>query len=171
MAIIDDSQRHELYLARLTSYLLNSKVYPSLEEAYKAARLLLLDAEDISSIKILNKLQVDVNKAVRDIYAEGLEGLTDGLVDLAVYEAGYSAQLVGEYAAVSLSVPAKKQIESYVNKSLLTLTSGNRVQSGVWAQYVNGAVDALASQYNGIIATGYRAMVLCANQGASIIKH
>lgn len=48
MSFLDDFERHELYLQRIATALLTSKIYPSLAEAYKAARLILLDAESIN---------------------------------------------------------------------------------------------------------------------------
>lgn len=156
MALIDDQDRHEVYLAKLTTGLLNAKIYPSLEEAYKAARLILLDAESITSITVLRKIESSIAKEVREIYSRGWQEATEGLVEMAVYEAGWSAQVTGQYLGASLTTPAKKVIESYINKSLMTLTSGKRVQSGTWAQYVQGSVDAAVQQYNGIVAQGYQ---------------
>lgn len=156
MALIEDQDRHEIYLAKLTTGLLNAKVYPSLEAAYKAARAILLDAESITSITVLRKLESSIAREVREIYGKGWQEATEELTAMAVYEAGYSAQLTGQYVGASLTVPAKKQIESYIAKSLMTMTSGKRVQSGAWADYVSSAVESVAGQYNGIIAQGYQ---------------
>ena len=54
MSMINDSDRHSLHLQRLASGLLKTNVYPSLEEAYKAARLILLDAGEIKNLRQLN---------------------------------------------------------------------------------------------------------------------
>lgn len=156
MALIDDQDRHEIYLARLTTGLLNAKVYPSLEAAYKAARAILLDAESITSISVLRRIESSIAKEVREVYSRGWQEATEELVEMAVYEAGWSAQVTGQYLGASLTTPAKKVIESYINKSLMTLQSGSRVQSGTWAQYVQGSVDAAVQQYNGIVAQGYQ---------------
>lgn len=156
MALIDDNDRHEVYLARLTTGLLNARIYPSLEEAYKAARLILLDAESIKSITVLRRIESSIAREVREIYSRGWQEATEDLVEMAVYEAGWSAQVTGQYLGASLTTPAKKVIESYINRSLMTLQSGSRVQSGTWAQYVQGSVDAAVQQYNGIVAQGYQ---------------
>lgn len=156
MALIDDQDRHEIYLAKLTSGLLNAKVYPSLEEAYKAARLILLDAESITSITVLRRIESSIAKEVRDIYSKGWNQATDELMEMALYEAGWAAQVTGQYLGAALTTPAKKVIEGYINRSLMTLQSGSRVQSGTWAQYVQGSVDAAVQQYNGIVAQGYQ---------------
>lgn len=154
--MIDDSERHEIYLARLTTRLLNARVYPSLEEAYKAARRILLDAEEIGSIRVMQRLQKEVGDAVADELQKGWDGATEDLNELAVYEAGYAAKLTGGEIAATLSVPAANKIESFIASSVMTLSSGRRVDAGKWADYVAGAVDSAVRQYNGIIANGYQ---------------
>ena len=49
---LDRHQRHEIYLQRLASELLNKYAYPNLTQAYKAARLIVLDVDDLSDNKI-----------------------------------------------------------------------------------------------------------------------
>jgi uncharacterized protein YoaH (UPF0181 family) len=38
----------------------------------------------------------------------------------------------------------------------MTLTSGKRVTSGAWAEYVNGSIDSAVRQINGVIAQGFQ---------------
>lgn len=156
MSQIDDADRHEIYLSRLTTQLLNSHVYPSLEAAYKAARALLLDAESIDSIVIMKKLQREIGKAAAEEIRKGWDDVTVGLEEMAAYEAGYSAKLTGAEIGAALSVPAADKVKSYIDRSVMTLTSGQRISSGVWAEFVNSSVDSAVRQYNGIIASGYQ---------------
>lgn len=155
--MIDDADRHEIYLSRLTTQLLNTHVYPSLAEAYKAARALLLDAESIDSIRIMQRLQKEIGIAATEALTDGWEGMTEGLEEMAVYEAGYSAKLTGAEIGAALAIPAADKIKSFIDRSIITLTSGQRVTSGAWAEYVNGSIDSAVKQYNGIIASGYQA--------------
>jgi SPP1 gp7 family putative phage head morphogenesis protein len=154
--MIDDADRHEIYLSRLTTQLLNSHVYPSLAEAYKAARSLLLDAESIDSIRVLQRLQKEIGKAATEELTKGWDDMTVGLEEMAAYEAEYSAKLTGAEIGAALSVPAADKVKSFIDKSIITLSSGQRVTSGTWAEYVNGSIDSAVRQYNGIIATGYQ---------------
>lgn len=156
MSLIDDNDRHQIYLAKLTSHLLNSALYPSMAEAYKAARAMLLDVEDISSITALSRIQAQISRDVKPALREGWDKLTAGLYEMAEYEAEYAARLFGRYAGVALAVPASTQIERFVTRSAMSLTSGQRVTSGVWADYVTRSVDASVQQYNGLIASGYQ---------------
>lgn len=156
MSQIDQADRHEIYLSRLTTQLLNSHIYPSLEAAYKAARALLLDAESIDSIIVMKKLQREIGKAAAEELTKGWDETTVGLEEMAAYEAGYSAKLTGAEIGAVLAVPAADKVKSFIDKSVMTLTSGSRVSSGVWAEFVNGSIDSVVKQYNGIIATGYQ---------------
>lgn len=157
MSQIDDSERHEIYLARLTTQLLNTNVYPSLEAAYKAARMILLDAENIDSIRVMQRLQKEVGAETANKLREGWDGMTEGLQEMAVYEAGYSARITGEEIGAALAVPVADKVISFVNNSVITLSSGQRVTSGVWEDFVNGSIDSAVKQFNGIIATGFQA--------------
>lgn len=155
MAITNDIDRHQIYLQKLASGILNSKIYPSLEEAYKAARAILLDAEEIKSIKQLRTIQEKIVKESSSIIAKGWADATDELMSAANYEAGYYADLLKSYGSAGLSVPAAARIASYVNKSTLTLANGSRVSSGTWAEFVQGGVNSSAKLYNGIVVSGY----------------
>jgi len=156
MSQIDSADRHEIYLSRLTTQLLNSHVYPSLDAAYKAARALLLDAESIESIIIMKKLQREIGVLAAEELRKGWDGATEGLEEMAAYEAGYAAKLTGAEIGAALSVPAAAKVKSYIDKSVMTLTSGKRVTSGAWAEYVNGSIDSAVRQINGIIAQGFQ---------------
>lgn len=156
MSLINDSDRHQVYLAKLATHLLRTKLYPSLAEAMKAARAIILDAESIDSVRVMRRIQDTVAKKVTPILDEGYAALNAGLMEMAVYEAGYSAKLFGAYASAALAVPAETQIARFINQAVMTLGSGERASAGTWAQYVTGARDSAVEQYNGLIARGYQ---------------
>lgn len=155
MSFLDDFERHELYLARLATQLLNSKIYPSLTEAYKAARLILLDAESIKSPSELNKITAAVRKATEETTAKAWEDATKDLQEIGIYEAGYYAALVGGYADKRLKTPADKQIKGFIDKSLLTLHSGSKVDSGFWGEYVGAQIASVGNAYDSAVKAGY----------------
>lgn len=155
MGIKDDTDRHQIYLSKLASGILNAKIYPSLEAAYKAARAILLDAEEIKTYKQLQAVQKKVVKDSSSIIAQGWAQATDELMLAGIYEADFYASLLKTYGAAGLAVPAAARIRSYINDSSMTLINGSRASSGSWAEYVNGAVDSSAKLYNGIVVSGY----------------
>lgn len=63
MSLLNDTASHDLYLARLASGILNDKLYPAQESLYKQVRIMLLDAENITSRKQLSSITKAVRKA------------------------------------------------------------------------------------------------------------
>ncbi len=155
MSLIDDNDRHQIYLSRLTSGLLKSGVYPSLQEAYKAAKAIINDRGE-GSIRRIRGTQAQISKEVDPILQEGLDELTVGLEELALYEVGYAAKLFSEGLSRKLDVPAEDRVKSYIDRSIMTLTSGKSSSSGVWANYVKGNKLTSIKEINGVIAAGYQ---------------
>jgi len=153
--IINDTERRTVYLGRLAAGLLRSKIFPTLDEAYRAARLILLDAENITSITKLNQVTAQIRKAVTEIDSEGWAAVTKEMEDLAIYDAGYYAGLVGSAASVKLSTPPDDKIVGYINKSLMSLTQGQKVDAGTWAEFVKAYNARHADVYDSIVKAGY----------------
>jgi len=64
--LINDLDQHSIYIARIATQLLNTQIYPSYTEAYKAVRLILLDAENIGSVSKLGLVNRAIAKAIQD---------------------------------------------------------------------------------------------------------
>ena len=91
---LDEFLQHELYLNRLASGGINSYVYPSLADTYKAIRAILQQEEVITSNAQLAKVVTSVNRAIEA--NGGWATMTaESLNELAVYEASWQAQLIG----------------------------------------------------------------------------
>jgi len=80
MSYKSDAERHEVYLARLATGLLNAHVYPSLDEALKAARRILAERDQINTndqlINIIQKLDKQMIKPLDEGWALATAGLT-----------------------------------------------------------------------------------------------
>jgi SPP1 gp7 family putative phage head morphogenesis protein len=153
----DDSERREIYLQRLATGLLNSHVYPSLEEAIKAARIILMDAEIDTDSKRINIIK-RIEKEMRPIIEAGFALTTEGLVAIAIYEAEFAKDLIEHYQDVKLK-SAKDKAESIVKGSVMTLTSGKRTTSNIWEAYVRANTDSAISLAVGEISRGYEAQL------------
>lgn len=156
MSIKDDSDRHNLYLQKLAAGIYNSKVYPSLEEARKAVRLLLLDAEEIKNVKELLKIQDKINSEIDSTYRAGWNEATDDLIQAAYYEADWQVSALGVYASAELKSPGRKKIDGFIAESIMSLSSGQRVNSGTWAQFVDTNINSAKKQVNGLVVRGYQ---------------
>lgn len=155
MSYIEDNDRHNLYLQRLATGLLNTHVYPSLTEAYKAARLILLDAGKIKSLRQLNAILRKVDASTTKITAAALDEVTKELNAIAVYEASYYANLIGGYAAVELSVPGNKNIQEFIDSAIMSLVSGERVKAGTWSEFIGNQIASTATVYNNAIKASF----------------
>lgn len=155
MSLLDESNRHEIYLARLASGLLNSKIYPSLEEAYKAARLILLDMETLNTPKKLQDALKKVSKSTKRITKIMFEEFGKELDEIAFYEASYHADLTGSLNQVKLTVPSNRKIKTYTDSSLLSLISGQRTATGTWADFVEKQKDAIETALDNQIKAMY----------------
>lgn len=155
MSQADDFTRRTLNLSRFASSLLRNQVYPSYDAAYKAARLILLDRENINTLK---QLDVTINRVAEVIAKEcaaGWQAATSELEDMAVYESAWAATTVGAYVSSSLNVPAEQKIRDYVNTALMSLGEGDRKQTGLWSQFIQENIDSSIRAYDNAIRTGY----------------
>lgn len=151
---LDEFLQHELYLNRLASGGINSYVYPSLTDTYKAVRRILQDEEIITSTAQLNKVTAAISRAI-DANGGWLTMTQESLDELAVYETSWQAQFIGASLAIDIQTPAEKKILSYVNNALMSLDSGQRTYAGTWAQFYQENLDSRKRAINGIIKTGY----------------
>ncbi len=151
---LDEFLQHELYINRLASGGINSYVYPSLVDTYKAIRQLLQAEESITTKAQLNRVLVAINKAIED-NGGWLTMTNESLLPLATYEAQWQAQFIGAAIASKLSTPAEKKIASYVNNALMSLESGKRVNAGTWSEFYHANLDSRKRAINGIVKTGY----------------
>lgn len=148
----DLADRREVYISRFASYLRNEHTTKGLEDAYKQARLILIDAEAILSRKQLNLLTASISKAIAETVNGSWSSVTSELDDLAVMESSYYAKMFGEANAVSLAVPASAVVIESVAKSAMSLESG---EVGVWAKFTKENTDSVTKMFTEQIKRGY----------------
>jgi len=153
--LINETEQRTVYLGRLASGLLKSKLVPTLEQAYKAARLILLGAGDNISITNRNKVTAAIRRAIQEIDSSGWEDITKELESIAIYDAGYYAGLVGSAVSIKLNTPADEKVVSYINKSIMSLTSGQKIDAGTWAEFVKSGINTHADLVDSIVKSGY----------------
>ncbi len=155
MSQINDALKHEVQLQRVATKLIKGGVYKSLDEAYKAVRLILLDAEKITSPTKLNAVTKKISAAVDEAISRGWAEYTGELETIAIYDAEYYAGMMSSVAGKKLSVPAKKTITDYINKSLMSLSNGQSPKVGVWSEFVSENTSGVAEQINNLVKAGY----------------
>lgn len=155
MTQITDLEQHQVYLGRLATQLLNANIYPSYEAAYKAIRLILLDAETVGSLTKLNAVNRAISQAIAESTTPAWQTVSDELTALAVYESAYYAELIGGYAGLRMKTPPKKQVEQWMEKALMALESGQKSNVGTWGEFVNKNQSDFTDTIQNIVKSGY----------------
>lgn len=156
MALGDDLDRHSIYLGRIATELLRTRVFPSYDAAYKAVRLILLDAETIGSPTKLSLVNKAIAKAIDAATSSAWEETTKELTGLAVYESSYYAELIGGYAGIRMKTPPKQQVKDWMQKALMALESNQRSKVGTWPEFVAGNQGSFISTVQNLVKSGYR---------------
>lgn len=150
---LDEYLRHQLYLDRLASGQINAHVYPSLESAYKAIRLMVLDKGVPANLRQLDALVAAIRK---EIFSDkGWASFTLNAEEMAKYEADYQAGLMSASFESAVAAPAAPKVIKHIDQSLMTLTSGKRVDSGVWAKFIEANLESRAQVIDSIVSAGY----------------
>lgn len=150
---LDKFLQHEVYLQRLASGQLNTVLYPSLAETQKAIRAYLSQFDEIKNITQLNQITKAISEQING--QTGWATVTTNLQEMSLYEAQFQANLLTNGLALKMSLPSDSKIISYVNKAIMSLESGQRVDAGTWAQFVQANKDSQAKQINSIVRAAY----------------
>lgn len=156
MALGDDLDRHSIYLGRIATELLRTRIFPSYDAAYKAVRLILLDAETIGSPTKLSLVNKAIAKAIDAATSSAWEETTKELTGLAVYESGYYAELIGGYAGIRMKTPPQRQVKDWMQKALMALESNQRSKVGAWPEFVAGNHGSFINTVQNLVKSGYR---------------
>jgi len=141
---LDRHQRHEIYLQRLASELLNKYAYPNLTQAYKAARLIVLDVDDLNDKSIKRR----INDAI--LNSANWAALTKELTDTAIYEAGFYASMFATVndLPIPMRAPTDAAISKAVKNDVMVFESSARTLAGTWGELVALNLSSVASSYN-----------------------
>jgi SPP1 gp7 family putative phage head morphogenesis protein len=145
--------QHEIYIQRLASGTLSNSIYPSLKEISAAVIKILGDQYPNLTRAKVAKLSNDIRNQI--FLDNGWSDVTQEMTQMAIYEASFQAAVIGGGLGVALSVPEDKTIASFVNKSIMSLSSGKSASAGTWAQYVRENKTRQADLINGLVIKGY----------------
>ena len=149
----DLASQQIINLQRVATQLLKTTVYPSLNEAYKAARLILAEYDEIN-FSDLNKISAAIRREVKSATAQPWSDVTEQFEQSGITAAAFTAAIINETANANLKIPAEQKIINYINRSLMSL-SGPTKKAGVWAEFVQGQIDSNVNTYNNILKSGF----------------
>lgn len=75
---------------------------------------------------------------------------------LAANEMKFTAGLYSEFTTAALTIPKLDVVLGAINNSIMSLTSGQLVQSGTWAQFISQNRNSTYALIDGIIKQGWR---------------
>ena len=145
--------QHELNLNRLATNTINTVVVPGLSGVEKAISEILNQHDIIASKSELS----DITKAIREqINSQSTWSIaTVNMAEMAIYEAGWQANFMGAAFAEKLNLPADSSIVRYVQQSIMSLTSGSRVDAGIWSKFTKDNLNSQNKLVNNIVVDGY----------------
>ena len=156
--LLETLNRRDLDIQRLATTLLNDYGYSSLDEAYKSARVILLNAGDITSTTKRNKVLTEINKSIPGITESALAEITAGLTSMALLEANFQAETLTEFSETKVSKPANKLVREYVEKGVMSLESGSIAIAGTWGEisgdYQDAVTDVIKNQVKAGVVNG-----------------
>lgn len=155
--MIDQPQmqtQHVVQLQRLATGIINGTLSKGLKAALEAAKRALETSGDLTSYTALARAVTLVESAIMTPTAEAWREITRELAELADYEANWAAKLLTTEAE-TFTAPAAMILLSHIDKALMTLTAGDRAQSGTWAEYVRGIEASTAKAYGNALKAGY----------------
>lgn len=147
---INQLLRQELYLQRVATSLINKGLFKSLDDAVAAVRLIMLDAETIQSPTKLNAVNRAIKQAIDEAMTPAWQQYTDELLELAVFDAEFYAELSGLPV-----VPGAQQIDDFVQSALMSLSAGQVPKVGTWSDFVRENISGMTEQINNLVKAGY----------------
>lgn len=147
---INQLLQHELYLQRVATSLINKGLFKSLDDAIAAVRLIMLDAETIQSPTKLNAINRAIKQAIEEAMTPAWQQYTDELLELAVFDAEFYAELSGLPV-----VPGAQQIDDFVQSALMSLSAGQVPKVGTWSDFVRENISGMTEQINNLVKAGY----------------
>lgn len=167
---LDKINRREVEIQAFANYLIKEYTEKGVVDAYRAARLALLDVGDITSRSKLNKIVAEINRSVNPIYSDMWSDITGELDNFGAAEAVFAAKTLSEFSPVNIKTPAKKKTQEYIQRAIMSLKSGTKgkVTAGLWSDFVKRNTDGNTKLIVDIIKSDHKTSTT--NQMISRIK-
>lgn len=146
---IDDLLRHQVVLSRLETSAYRTHIAPSLAEALRDIRRLLADTDSITSRRQLQALEAEIRRIIRA--EQGWAAMQTELDALADYDNRFFANLVG---AGTVAASAER-VKRLADNTMMVLRSGEKFNSGLWADFVRDNQDAQIRAVSNVLKTAY----------------
>ena len=127
--------KRQLSLLRLAQSIIRETANPALEDAYRAARLAILDNNEPRTKKQLDVLIKEMTSAYKKSIEESFRDITSQMYELGLVEAAFTAKVMNEFSEESFKTPADKVVKRYIENSVMQF-HGKHDTAFSWDEYL-----------------------------------
>lgn len=153
--LLNQIEQRQVLLGRLAAGLLKDKSKPALLKAYRVTRRILLESGPITSVTKLKKVTAEIRREVIAISAASWAEITKDLEDIAVYDTGIFTETLIAALLIGLKTPEKEKLINGIDKSIISLKQGQRIDAGTWQQFTGAFSDSVVERFNSIVSYSY----------------
>ena len=152
---LDAELRREVYRQRFATYLVNEYVKSSVQDLSRSLPRLLSDYDFPNVTRAeLNSISSAMKAEFGQKWSAMWQDITTELEQLGIHEAEALTQLYSDFSQKDLTTPTEAILLGAINQSIMTLVSGDRVDSGVWSQFIRENNNATYKLVDGVIKIG-----------------
>lgn len=152
---ITELNRREVLITRFASYLLKEYAYPSLQQAVKSVRAILLDAEHVRSRTKLTAVERQIKSALLNPMTAAMSELESEMRAFAITEAEIAAGLLSEASGEAIKTPAASAVIASATNGYMTLETASTAVSAPYAAFQKSNVDSAINLVIGQIRAGF----------------
>lgn len=142
----------QIQINRIINTLIKSELIPAMSDNYREIRLLLLEAENITSARQLQRINTAVKNIINESMIASWETVTEQMEQAALIQANTMTQVIA--GAVGADIIEKTNIADYIQRSIMSL-DGNNPAVGTWAEFVKNNINGQAEVINNQIKAAY----------------
>lgn len=147
---------HTVDVQRFATELLRTRVFPTLKDARKAAQLILMEYSEITGVTQLNEISAAIRRELKPILTESWDGVTGEMREFSYLEAAFMASTIASVNDLPpLRVPVNEQIDRFINRALMSLTSGKRDTVGIWIDFITGNINSTIQIFDSQVKAGF----------------
>lgn len=152
---LDAELRREVYRQRFASYLVNEYIKSSAQDLSRSIPRILsnYDFPQLTRTEV-NQVSAAIRALINERWGSMWGSITDELRELGIHEAEALQELYSDLQDKKINKPANEVLIGAMNTAVMTLTSGERVDAGVWDKFIRNNNNATYNLIDGVIRIG-----------------
>jgi len=155
--IITAEQRRIIFRERFSNHLIRDIIEPSFQSASRSIPRIISDYDftDMNMTE-MRQLSALIKTEINAKWFSMWDDVNGQLSEFAVGEAASTARIYGAIAESALSIPAADVIARSIRLNILTLSTGNVTQAGLWETFIKRNVDDTLKLVDGLVKLGWQ---------------